>query len=78
MTAYEAIDHAYRLQAKWVGVRLGVCYDLERIRRSIRSEMEFNRQRPHRCTLGCKRETRGDAILLGKVRKALNELTGSA
>lgn len=71
MTTTEAIQKAYQLQAKWVGVHIGVSYDLEHIRRSIRSEMDFNRQRPERCTLKCKRETHADSIMLGKISKTL-------
>jgi hypothetical protein len=79
MTTSEAIKHAYRLQAVWVGeADPGTCYDFERIKASIRSEMKFNRQRPERCTLACARETHGDAILLGKVSKVLTGLTAKA
>lgn len=71
MTVSQAIEHAYRLQAKWVGVHPGVCYDLNRIHASMLQEHRWNQERPARCTPECAKETKGELILLGKVRKAL-------
>lgn len=73
MTVHEAINHAYRLQAEWVGLHPGVCYDLNRIHASMLQEHRWNQERPARCTPACARETQGKLILLGKVRKALAE-----
>ncbi len=68
MTTDQAIKHAYALQAEWVGKPAkGYGYELDRIKASIRAELRANRQYPNRCTEAGKRETRGKAILLGKV-----------
>lgn len=76
MTVSQAIKHAYRLQAEWVGkADSGTCYDLNRIHASMLQEHRWNQERPARCTPECAKETKGDLILLGKVRKALAEGT---
>jgi hypothetical protein len=65
-----AIEEAQRLHSIWVGKGP---FDLDRIQASIRSEMKANRECPARSTAGSKSETHGQAILLGKIRKALKE-----
>ena len=73
MTITDAIQKAYALHTEWVGERpQGRGFDLDRIQASIRQEIKWNKQRPMRSTPACARETRGKAILLGKIRKALN------
>lgn len=68
MDRSKAIQEAQRLHSIWVGTG---AFNLDRIHASIRSEMKANRERPARSTAASKRETHGHAILLGKVRKAL-------
>ena len=72
MDVMRAIQEAYRLQSVWVGKGSAEKpFDLERIHASMLQEHRWNRERPARCTPACARETMGELILLGKVRKAL-------
>lgn len=64
----KAIREATRLHSIWVG---SGPFNLDRIAASIRSEMVANRLMPTRSTAGNKSETHGHAILLGKIRKIL-------
>jgi hypothetical protein len=75
MNTGKAISEAYRLHEKWVSmadIRNGKGYDLNRIHASMLSEHRANRKRPARCTPACAKETIGELILLGKIRKALS------
>lgn len=69
MNANKAITESYRLYEKWVSFDKQVSID--RIHASILQEFRANRANPSRCTIGCAKETIGDLILLGKIRKAV-------
>ena len=74
MPVTEAIKLAYHLHEKWVSaadIRTGRGFDLDRIHASMLQEHRANLASPARCTPECARETRGELVLLGKVRRAL-------
>jgi hypothetical protein len=74
MTVQMAISEAQRLWKIWVSDKpfsSEQSFNLDKIRDVIRQEMKFNHQMPSRCSEGNKRETRGHAILVGKIRKVL-------
>jgi hypothetical protein len=76
MTLNQAILATYKLQVKWVGVtdiHEGRGFSLDRIHASMLHEHRANVQRPARCTRACARETMGELILLGKIRKILSQ-----
>jgi hypothetical protein len=73
MTWQEAVAIAYRLQAKWVGKvePPDVGYNLDRIHASMLQEARWHRTGKSSASAALISETKGDLILLGKVRKAL-------
>ncbi len=63
---------ARKLHLVWVGpIAPFETYDLARVHASMLQEHRWNLKNPARCTPACARETRGQLVLLGKVRKAL-------
>ena len=72
MDTNTAILRAYDLQVMWVGttdIQAGRGFDLDRIHRSMLQEYRFLRTRLDRKAVA--KETKGQLVLLGKIRKAL-------
>jgi hypothetical protein len=75
MTITAAINRAYTMHIEWVSAKditLGKGYNLGRIHTSMLAEHQANRHNPTRCSQACARETVGQLILLGKLRKILD------
>lgn len=78
MTSGEAGGHAFRLFRKWVSSEGDSIYaaseeGLARTHASMLQEHRWNAKNPARCSAGCAAETRGDLVMLGKVKKALQK-----
>lgn len=71
LTWGEANHHARRLFIKWVSANTAQGIDLDRIQASIRRELRGYKVVPGNSSAALKSETRGDAILLGKIRKVM-------
>ena len=81
MDIFKAISESYRLHEKWVSSiqlytdRTGrPCPDLERVHASMLHESRWHLNPACKASDGLKKETRGELILLGKIRKALGEV----
>jgi len=72
MEQMKAISTLRTLYVRWIGSGFAVTTAAaDNVRRVIRQELDWNKQLPARCSAGCKAATHGDAIALGKARKAL-------
>jgi hypothetical protein len=71
MTQSEASRKAWELHLKWVGTCNSTDFNLGRIHASMLHEVRWHRTGKSSATLSLIAETKGELILLGKIRKAL-------
>jgi hypothetical protein len=71
LEAIKTVSHLYLIWVARDGSRFTELEKVAFIKQSIRNEIKANKEYPMRCSAGCKRETRADAIRLGKAAHAL-------